>query len=73
MVGTWRDGCSICSRWSPKRSCWVRGLEVQFIICSYSYDVTFIHPKGNAELPIGGAGVLIELVQAPEDVIKALK
>ena len=36
------------------------------------YDVTFIHPKGNEQSPIGGGGVLIELVQAPPDVIKAL-
>jgi len=36
------------------------------------YDVTFIHPKGNDASPIGGAGVLIELVQAPADVIKVL-
>ena len=36
------------------------------------YDVTFIHPKGNEKSPIGGGGVLIELVQAPPDVIKAL-
>jgi hypothetical protein len=28
------------------------------------YDVTFIHPKS-------AGGVLVELVQAPEDVIKA--
>lgn len=35
------------------------------------YDVTFIHPKGNEAAPIGGAGVLIELVQAPAEVIKA--
>jgi hypothetical protein len=34
--------------------------------------VTFIHPKGNDEFPIGGAGVLIELVQAPPNVIQAL-
>jgi lactoylglutathione lyase len=37
------------------------------------YDVAFIHPKGNDEFPIGGCGVLIELVQAPEHVIRALK
>lgn len=37
------------------------------------YDVTFIHPKGDEESPIGGCGVLIELVQAPSNVIKALK
>ena len=36
------------------------------------YDVCFIHPKGNEESPIGGEGVLIELVQAPADVIAAL-
>ena len=36
------------------------------------HDVAFIHPKGNDEFPVGGGGVLIELVQAPPDVIRAL-
>ena len=35
------------------------------------FDVCFVHPKGNDELPIGGEGVLIELVQAPDEVIEA--
>jgi lactoylglutathione lyase len=35
------------------------------------HDVCFIHPKGNEESPLGGEGVLIELVQAPQDVIDA--
>ena len=35
------------------------------------FDICFIHPKGSDELPIGGEGVLIELVQAPEEVVKA--
>lgn len=35
------------------------------------HDVCFIHPKGNEELPLSGAGVLIELVQAPQEVIEA--
>ena len=35
--------------------------------------VTFIHPKGNDEFPLCGEGVLIELVQAPEDVIAFYK
>lgn len=35
------------------------------------FDVCFIHPKGNEQAPIGGEGVLIELVQAPPDVIDA--
>lgn len=33
------------------------------------HDVCFIHPKGNAESPLCGEGVLLELVQAPADVI----
>ena len=32
-----------------------------------AFDICFIHPKGNDELPIGGEGVLIELVQAPPE------
>ena len=36
------------------------------------FDVCFIHPKGNDEKPLSGEGVLIELVQAPEEVIKVL-
>ena len=36
------------------------------------YDICFVHPKGNDEFPMGGEGVLIELVQAPPDVIDAL-
>ena len=35
------------------------------------HDVCFIHPKGNADAPIGGEGVLIELVQAPPEVVAA--
>ena len=35
------------------------------------FDITFIHPKGNEDSPIGGEGVLIELVQAPPEVVKA--
>jgi lactoylglutathione lyase len=36
------------------------------------HDVCFIHPKGDSQLPLSGEGVLIELVQAPPDVIAAL-
>jgi len=36
------------------------------------YDICFVHPKGNDEFPIGGDGVLIELVQAPAEVIEEL-
>jgi lactoylglutathione lyase len=36
------------------------------------HDICFIHPKCNEDFPIGGEGVLIELVQAPADVIAGL-
>ncbi|MDX5364616.1 MAG: VOC family protein [Pseudazoarcus pumilus] len=35
------------------------------------HDIVFVHPKANEEFPIGGEGVLIELVQAPPEVISA--
>ena len=36
------------------------------------YDICFVHPRGNEHFPLCGEGVLIELVQAPPDVIEAL-
>ncbi len=36
------------------------------------YDICFVHPKSNDEFPVGGEGVLIELVQAPPEIIAAL-
>ena len=36
------------------------------------YDICFVHPRGNEQFPIGGEGVLIELVQAPPEVVAAL-
>ena len=35
------------------------------------HDICFIHPKASAEAPLSGEGVLIELVQAPPEVIAA--
>ena len=35
------------------------------------HDICFIHPKGNEQFPLGGEGVLIELVQAPPEVVEA--
>jgi len=37
------------------------------------HEVCFIHPKGNEEFPLCSEGVLVELVQAPQDVIMALR
>ena len=35
------------------------------------HNVCFIHPKGNEAQPLSGEGVLLELVQAPPEVIAA--
>ena len=35
------------------------------------FDICFVHPKGNDEHPLSGEGVLIELVQAPPEVVTA--
>ena len=55
---------------------WLQGRGVRFTPGGIrkgaaGFDVCFIHPKGNAESPIGGEGVLIELVQAPPEVREA--
>lgn len=54
---------------------WLEGQGVRFTPGGIrkgaaGHDVCFIHPKGNADAPIG-EGVLIELVQAPAEVIAA--
>ena len=36
------------------------------------FDVCFIHPRGSDDAPQGGEGVLIELVQAPPELIAAM-
>lgn len=35
------------------------------------HDICFVHPKGNEQFPVSGEGVLIELVQAPAEVVAA--
>jgi lactoylglutathione lyase len=35
------------------------------------HDICFIHPKANEQFPLAGEGVLVELVQAPSEVIAA--
>ena len=35
------------------------------------FDICFVHPKSSDEFPVSGEGVLIELVQAPPEVVAA--
>jgi len=69
-VGLWIDDL-------PKAVEWLSANGVRFAPGGIrkgaaGYDITFLHPKSNDEFPIAGEGVLIELVQAPADVIAAL-
>jgi lactoylglutathione lyase len=69
-VGLWIDDLASAVDWLTKQG--VRFTPGGIRKGAAGYDVCFIHPKGNADAPIGGEGVLIELVQAPPDVIAAL-
>jgi lactoylglutathione lyase len=70
-VGLWVDDLAAAVSWLTGRG--VRFTPGGIRKGAAGYDVCFIHPKGNAEAPIGGEGVLIELVQAPPEVIEALR
>jgi len=68
-VGLWIDDL-------PTAVEWLGGQGVRFAPGGIrrgaaGFDICFIHPKGNEESPIGGEGVLIELVQAPPEVVHA--
>jgi lactoylglutathione lyase len=69
-IGLWIDDL-------PKAVEWLQSEGVRFAPGGIrkgaaGHDICFVHPKGSAEFPVGGEGVLIELVQAPPGVIAAL-
>jgi lactoylglutathione lyase len=68
-IGLWIDDL-------PKAVEWLTAQGVRFAPGGIrrggaGFDICFVHPKGNDEHPVGGEGVLIELVQAPPDVARA--
>ena len=68
-VGLWIDDL-------PKAVEWLTANGVHFAPGGIrkgaaGFDITFLHPKANEEFPIAGEGVLIELVQAPLEVVSA--
>lgn len=69
-VGLWVDDLPAAVDWLGERG--VRFTPGGIRQGAAGFDVCFIHPKGSEEAPIGGEGVLIELVQAPPEVIRAL-
>jgi lactoylglutathione lyase len=69
-VGLWVDDLPAAVTWMTEHG--VRFAPGGVRKGASGYDICFIHPKGNDAFPIGGEGVLIELVQAPPDVVSAL-
>ena len=68
-VGLWIDDL-------PGAVTWLTAKGVRFApggICkgAAGFDICFLHPKSNDEFPVSGEGVLIELVQAPPEVVSA--
>jgi len=68
-VGLWIDDL-------PAAVTWLQGEGVRMAPGGIrkgaaGYDICFLHPKANEAFPIAGEGVLIELVQAPPEVIRA--
>jgi len=68
-VGLWIDNLAAAVDWLAESG--VRFAPGGVRKGAAGYEVCFVHPKGNDEFPIGGQGVLIELVQAPPEVIDA--
>ncbi|HSV46270.1 MAG TPA: VOC family protein [Ramlibacter sp.] len=68
-IGLWIDDLPVAVEWLTAQG--VRFAPGGIRRGAAGFDITFIHPKGNDELPIGGEGVLIELVQAPPEVVRA--
>lgn len=68
-VGLWIDDL-------PKAVEWLTAQGVRFAPGGIrrgaaGHDICFLHPKGSDEFPVSGEGVLIELVQAPPEVVEA--
>ena len=68
-IGLWVDNLPIAVEWLTNNG--VRFAPGGIRKGAAGYDFTFMHPKANDEFPIAGEGVLIELVQAPHEVIDA--
>jgi len=70
-VGLWIDDLALAVSWLTAQG--VRFAPGGIRQGAAGYDICFLHPKANNEFPIAGEGVLIELVQAPPEVIAALR
>jgi lactoylglutathione lyase len=70
-VGLWIDDLPTAVEWLEHHG--VRFAPGGIRKGAAGFDICFIHPKASEGFPIGGEGVLIELVQAPPEVVAAFK
>lgn len=70
-VGLWLDDLRAAVSWLEGHG--VRFTPGGIRVGAAGHEVCFIHPRGGGDAPVGGEGVLIELVQAPPDVIAAFE
>ena len=68
-IGLWIDDLAAAVAWLSANG--VRFAPGGIRKGAAGHDICFIHPKGNEQFPYSGEGVLIELVQAPPEVIAA--
>ena len=69
-IGLWVDDLAAAYEWLEAQG--MRFTPGGIRKGAAGHDVCFIHPKAIDEFPLSGEGVLIELIQAPDDVIVAL-
>lgn len=70
-VGLWVDDLEAAVAWLSEKG--VRFAPGGIRRGASGHDICFIHPRGDAAHPQGGEGVLIELVQAPPEVVSAFE
>lgn len=68
-VGLWIDDLPAAVEWLAAQG--VRFAPGGIRKGAAGFDICFMHPRASDECPIAGEGVLIEMVQAPPEVIKA--
>lgn len=69
-IGLWIDDLKEAVKWLTEQG--VRFTPGGIRKGASGHDVCFIHPKANDEFPLCSEGVLVELVQAPDEVISNL-
>ncbi len=70
-IGLWVDNLPGAVEWLTSQG--VRFTPGGIRKGAAGYDICFIHPKGNEQFPLCSEGVLVELVQAPAEVIEAFR